>query len=86
MSTGVGCHSLLQGIFPTQGLSLGLLHWQADSLPSEPPGKPQIVKSNINSAEKEIDFEISLFQEDQILGIKRSGFHRLMNHFTKDVG
>ena len=25
-STGVGCHSLLQGIFPTQGSNLGLLH------------------------------------------------------------
>ena len=25
-STGVGCHFLLQGIFPTQGLSLGLPH------------------------------------------------------------
>ena len=25
-STGVGCHFLLQGIFPTQGLNLGLLH------------------------------------------------------------
>ena len=24
-NTGVGCHSLLQGIFPTQGLNLGLL-------------------------------------------------------------
>ena len=24
--TGVGCHSLLQGIFPTQGLNSGLLH------------------------------------------------------------
>ena len=24
--TGVGCHSFLQGIFPTQGLNLGLLH------------------------------------------------------------
>ena len=24
----------------TQGLNPGLLHWQADSLPSEPPGKP----------------------------------------------
>ena len=33
--TGVGYHSLLQGIFPTQGLNLHLLcllHWQADSL------------------------------------------------------
>ena len=25
-NTGVGCHSLLQGIFPTQGLNLGLWH------------------------------------------------------------
>ena len=25
-STGVGCHSPLQGVFPTQGLNLGLLH------------------------------------------------------------
>ena len=34
--TGVGCHFLLQGIFPTQGLNpclLYLLHWQEDSLP-----------------------------------------------------
>ena len=27
-NTGVGCHSLLQGIFPTQGLNLGLLHYR----------------------------------------------------------
>ena len=26
MSTGVGCHFLLQGIFLTQGLNPGLLH------------------------------------------------------------
>ena len=25
-NTGVGCHFLLKGIFPTQGLNLGLLH------------------------------------------------------------
>ena len=33
-NTGVGCHSLLQGIFPIQGSNPGLLHllhWQADS-------------------------------------------------------
>ena len=27
-NTGVGSHSLQQGIFPTQGLNLGLLHWR----------------------------------------------------------
>ena len=35
-NTEVGSHSLLQGIFPTQGLNLGSLALQADSFPSEP--------------------------------------------------
>ena len=39
MNTGVGCHSLLQGIFLTQGSNLGFPHKQADSLLSEPPRK-----------------------------------------------
>ena len=43
-NTGVGCRFLLQGIFPTQGLNLGLLHCrqspalQADFLPTESSG------------------------------------------------
>ena len=40
----MGCHSLLQGIFPTQGSNLCilcLLHWQVGSLPLVPPGKPK---------------------------------------------
>ena len=40
--TGVGCHFLLQGIFPIQGPNphlLCLLHWQAGSLPLAPPGR-----------------------------------------------
>ena len=32
-NTGVGCHFLLQGIFPTQGSNPHLLHWQVGSLP-----------------------------------------------------
>ena len=36
---GVGSRSLLQGIFLTQGLNLGL-PLQADALASEPPGQP----------------------------------------------
>ena len=40
-NTGVGSLSLLQGIFPTQEWNPGLLHWQADSLPAEPQGKPK---------------------------------------------
>ena len=41
---GMGCHALLQGIFPTQGSNqylLRLLHWLAGSLPLAPPGKPR---------------------------------------------
>ena len=33
-NTEVGCHSLLQGIFPSQGLMQGLLHCR------QPAGKP----------------------------------------------
>ena len=46
-STGVGCHDLLQEILPTQESNPGFLHCrqspslQMDSLPTEPPGKPQ---------------------------------------------
>ena len=39
----MGCHALLQGIFPTQGSNprlLHFLHWQEGSLPLAPPGKP----------------------------------------------
>ena len=42
-NTGVGCHALLQGIFPTKGLNPHLLcplHWQAGSLPLALAGKP----------------------------------------------
>ena len=42
-NTRVRCHFLLQGIFLTQGSKwcfLHLLHWQTDSLPLVPPGKP----------------------------------------------
>ena len=37
--TGVGCHSLLQGIFLTEGSTSHLQHWQVGSLPLVPPGK-----------------------------------------------
>ena len=95
--TRMGCHTLLQGIFPTQGSNPGLLHcrwilyqlnhkgsprileWvaypfssslpgpeiesgspalQADSLPAEPPGKPDRnkVHSKCNALESSPDY------------------------------
>ena len=47
-STEVGCHALLQGIFPTQGSNshlLCLLPLQVGSVPLEPPGK--LLKDNV---------------------------------------
>ena len=47
-NTGVGCHALLQGIFPIQRSNLHLLyllHWQEDSLQPVPSGNsPLIIK------------------------------------------
>ena len=40
--TGMGCHYLLQGIFPTQGSNLRLLHWQVDSLPLSHPASHEL--------------------------------------------
>ena len=44
-NTRVGCHNLLQGIFPIQGLNLylfSLLHWQVGFLSLAPPGRSYI--------------------------------------------
>ena len=40
----VGSPSLLQGIFPTQGLNLSLLCWPVDSLPLSHQGSPWLLK------------------------------------------
>ena len=39
-NTGLGCHVLFQGIFPTQRSNPRVLHCQVGSLPLMPPGKP----------------------------------------------
>ena len=51
--TGVGCHALLQGIFPTQGSNLRPLHRQMGSL--VPPRKPIPAKAGFHS-EKTLPF------------------------------
>ena len=40
-NVGMGCHLLLQGIFPDQGSNPRLLHWQGDSHPLCHQGSPQ---------------------------------------------
>ena len=48
-NTGVGCHFLLQGIFPTQGSNLRLLHWQVDSSSLSHQESPRILEGQPNS-------------------------------------
>ena len=40
-NTGVGCHALLQGNLPNPGIEPRSPTLQVDSLPSDPPGKPE---------------------------------------------
>ena len=49
-NTGVGGHSLLQGNLPNPGIERRSLALQADSLPSEPPGKPPFQQHQHSSA------------------------------------
>ena len=46
----MGCHALLQGIYPTQGPNprlLHLLHWQVSSLPYPHPNDLQLSKDEV---------------------------------------
>ena len=62
-NTGVGCHFILQGIFPTQGTKphlLHLLHWQVDSLPLYHQGNPRLCFKKVKMEHWEV-WEIKLF-------------------------
>ena len=55
-NTAVGCHALLQRIFPIQGSNpclLHLLHWQADCFPLRHLGSPQINYTSTKKIKKE---------------------------------
>ena len=43
-NTRVGCHALLQGIFPTQGLNPGLLHYRQILYCLSHEGSPRILE------------------------------------------
>ena len=53
-NTGVGCHFLLQGIFPTQGSNPYLLHWQANSLPLSHQGNSIIAYFYLKKKKKSL--------------------------------
>ena len=64
-NTGVGCCTLFQGIFPTQGSKLhllSLLHWQVGSLPLTATGKPQ---ERCEIMKKKCIFALSVWQKKE---------------------
>ena len=75
-NTGVGCHFLLQGIFPTQGSNPRLLHLQVDSLPLAPSGKPGVTQGNPNGWLREKLLCIEIFQVKNVEGmIELESYH-----------
>ena len=78
-NTGVGCHFLLQGIFPTQESNPGLPHCrqtQADALTSEPPGKLFIIKGH----DKKIQMKLYVGQ-----GLGESLAQKLLSSFRRGM-
>ena len=79
-NTRVGCHFLLWGIFPTQGLNLHLLHllhWQARPLPQVPLTKPpppmvQDIRKNLPRCPS-ISLSFSLFYQGKMYSCSTSG-------------
>ena len=59
-SSGVGCHFLLQRLFPTQGSNLGLPHCRQTALPSEPPGKAPDKRSANNIKIKNLKHTVNV--------------------------
>ena len=72
--TGVGCHALLQGIFPTQGLNPGLPHCRQILYFLSYPGSP---------VEGQISFQIRAFVFFR--KVRRSGTARLHGRSSCDV-
>ena len=79
-NTRVGCHFLLQGIFPTKGLNLCLLHLQVDSLPLFHLGSPcasyliqDKKKKRKEKKRSDMHFILSRMQP-RVQGISKGGF------------
>ena len=77
-NTTVGCHFLLQGIFPAQGSKLCLLQWQADSLPLSHLGSPGCLLSSTIF----FHFIMISFLFPLLINAHRSFYHHLKNTST----
>ena len=87
-NTGVGCHAVFQGTFPTQGGNLGLLrllHRQAHSLPLVPPRKQHQFKESLllpHSSFHEPSLERCCQHSPKLHGLKVQGAQRKIGIFV----
>ena len=71
----VGCHFLLQGIFPNQGSNLCLLHWQEDSLPLSQLGNT-MWENKLGGGDSDGEvFLMSCFRKASLIKKQRSIYH-----------
>ena len=69
----LGCHALLQGIFPTQGSNLSLLlllHWQVNTLPLSHPGSPMSGMSTLIKETPEVRTQEGAMGSDQTRNLR----------------
>ena len=86
----MGCHFLLQGIFPTQGSNSDLPHCGQDALTSEPPGKPTFYQINLHFVEEDYAWLLLLSladkQEVHLVSHQISNFcSQIFNSFSIDI-
>ena len=84
-NTRVGCHSLLQGIFPTQGLNLGLLYCRRILYQLSHQGSPCVMRLNkvllwelkeiniLKTMSRMLGIEYSLITSDVVLVLRWTG-------------
>ena len=78
-NTGVGCYSFIQGNLPNPGVEPRFPTLQADSLLSEPAGKPQLSFSDNELATSNTKF---IFHTAYHLQLKRTPLKSLQNTCT----
>ena len=62
----MACHFLFQGIFLTQGSNSCFLHWQADSLPAKPQGKPYSLYTHTHTHNEILFVVVQLLSHGQL--------------------
>ena len=84
-NTGVGCHFLLQGIFPTQGSNPGLLHCRQTLYHLSHQGSPILKKGNAKKCSNYRTTELISHASKVMLKILQARLQQYVNCELPDV-